>query len=115
MNCLFCCKKQLELIDMHRSAVLRYMECSTCETIFVYDKDSSIELVRYFFHYRGYKLNFWPEIIETSRWNARNRPNFKLEFESKKDEITLLLELKYLPNITPHNVERKIKTLLTFL
>lgn len=72
-----------------------------CNASFFYTKDNPI-LTKYYFYYKTFVLRFDP-------------PNktFKI-FEYSKSSFPII-QLNYLPNITPQNVQEKLPTLLTFM
>ena len=108
MNCLFCPDKQTVDEALVGYGTSRTEKCLTCRTC--YNLNSEDVMYRYFF-FATYKDKSYQSIFRT------DDNTFEILAAPYKGGIKVLqiIKLDYLPNITPHNVQDKLPTLLTFL
>jgi hypothetical protein len=102
MNCLFCQK-----ITHSRFSYpcTENRECVGCSAYFLVDLNGTI--IYYYFDYQDYRIYFWPHDINI-KFKIMKRARYTAIYEN-------IVHLQHLPNITPSNIDRKLKTILTFL
>ncbi len=115
MNCLFCKKylknrhnyvvfssyqQTITSLEEYPQTILQY-GCVNCNASF--DITESNVITFYKFKYKNYEFNFY---VSNNHFELHERDNTIV--------FKILLYLHYLPDITPLNVEQKLKTILTF-
>jgi hypothetical protein len=95
MNCKYC---QLEC-DTPEPSSSFIKKCKKCDVTYYYGENNEIQCC--IIKYQDYACEFWPRNVWVDK------------FFLTKNHI-VILQLSYLPDITPLNIKNKLKTLLVF-
>ena len=95
MNCLFCPQ------EIEKYKLPKY-HCTLCNAVYVFDEHNQLE---YYYFGGDYKEQTYAVVCR-----LKPTPIFYL-IDKNSDDIQ---QLNYIPNVTPHNITKKIPTLLVF-
>lgn len=101
--CRFCPNNCLMLRKHNDIDTVCVLQCDICKTKY-YKNSMSEPITTAQFTYQYYLVTFY--LIEES---------FNLTYYDEPYTCDSILNLDYLPNITPFNIESKLSTILTFL